>query len=126
MSALEQAPAAAAAATATTEEPSLLDQILSATRQTERSRAEELIRTLTDEALKGVVTYDRNVTQTLKQAMPAIDAALSKQVAAILHHPEMQKLEGTWRGLNHLVMNSETSARLRIKVLNVSKRELFK
>jgi type VI secretion system protein ImpC len=126
MSALEQAAAAAAATTEATAAPSLLDQILSATRQTERSRAEELIRTLTDEALKGVITYDRNVTQTLKQAMGAIDAALSKQLAAILHHPEMQKLEGTWRGLHHLVMNSETSARLRLKVLNVSKRELFK
>jgi type VI secretion system protein ImpC len=125
MSAVKEA-TAAATATVEQEETSLLDQILSATRQTERSRAQELIRTLTDEALKGTVRYDRNVTLTLKQAMSDIDAALSKQVAAILHHPEIQKLEGTWRGLNHLVMNSETSARLRLKVLNVSKRELFK
>ena len=43
-----------------------------------------------------------------------------------MHHPDFQKLEGTWRGLNYLVMNSETSAMLKIKVLNVSKRELFK
>ena len=58
--------------------------------------------------------------------MAAIDAAMSKQLAAILHQPALQKLEGSWRGLHHLVMNSETSAKLRIKVLNVSKRELFK
>ena len=43
-----------------------------------------------------------------------------------MHTPEFQKLEGTWRGLNYLVMNSETSAQLKLKVLNVSKRELFK
>ena len=41
-------------------------------------------------------------------------------------NPEFQKLEGTWRGLHYLVQNSETSTMLKIKVLNVSKRELFK
>ncbi len=58
--------------------------------------------------------------------MAAIDGAMSKQLAAILHQPALQKLEGSWRGLHHLVMNSETSAKLKIKVLNISKRELFK
>jgi type VI secretion system protein ImpC len=126
MSALEQAPAPATAAEANDAPPSLLDQVLQATRQTERSRAEDLIRTLTEEALKGTVTYSKNVTLTIKQGMQAIDETLSRQVAAILHHPDLQKLEGTWRGLHHLVMNSETSAKLRIKVLNISKRDLFK
>lgn len=105
---------------------SLLDEVLAATKQTERSRAEEMLRTLTDEALKGTVTWNRNVTQTIKQGMQAIDQALSKQLAAVMHHPEFQKLEGSWRGLHHLVSNSETSASLKIKVFNVSKRELFK
>ncbi len=125
MSAAEQAKAAASAAT-TTEGVSLLDQVISATKQTERSRAEDLIRTLADEALKGTVTWSRNVTQTIKEGMRALDAAMSKQLAAIMHHPDFQKLEGTWRGLNYLVMNSETSAKLKIKVFNVNKRDLFK
>src|SRR4051812_43901654 len=99
MSAVEQAPAPAVAApgAAATAEPSLLDQVVAATRQTERSRAEELIRTLTDEALKGSITYDKNVTLTLKRAMQTLDETMSKQLAAILHHPTLQKLEGTWR-----------------------------
>src|SRR5262249_26956961 len=105
---------------------SLLDEVLAATKQTERSRAEDLIRTLTEEALKGTVTYSRNVTLTLKDGIEALDAALSKQLAAVMHHPSFQKLEGTWRGLHYLVMNSETSAQLKIRMLNVSKRELFK
>jgi type VI secretion system protein ImpC len=109
----------------TTDVP-LLDQVLAATRQTERSRAEELIRTLTEEALKGSVTYSRNITQTIKEAVSRIDAAMSKQLAAIMHHPDFQKLEGSWRGLHHLVMNTETGATLKIKVFNVSKKELFK
>ncbi len=114
------------AAQAETKELSLLDQVVSATKQTERSRAEDLIRTLTDEAIKGTVTWSRNVVQTIKQAMSAIDQVMSKQLAAVLHNADFQKLEGTWRGLHHLVMNSETSAKLKIKVFNVPKRELFK
>ena len=117
---------AAAGAATTTEGGSLLDQVLSVTKQTERSRAEDLIRTLTEEVTKGTVTWNRNVTQTINAGIAAIDAALSKQLAAILHTSEFQKLEGSWRGLHHLVMNSETSAKLKIKVVNVSKKELFK
>src|SRR5579883_877529 len=118
--------AKAAAATSEAKEASLLDQVLEATKQTERSRAEELIRTLTEEALKGTVSYSKNVTLTIKSAITAIDQTMSKQLSAVLHHPEFQKLEGSWRGLHHLVMNTETSTRLKLRVLNVSKRELFK
>ncbi|MFL5342356.1 MAG: type VI secretion system contractile sheath large subunit [Gemmataceae bacterium] len=113
-------------ATTTTEQASLLDQVIGATKQTERSRAEDLIRTLTEEALKGTVTFNKNMTKTLQEAMARIDQVMSKQLAAVLHHPAFQKLEGTWRGLHYLVLNSETGAGLKIKVMNVSKRELFK
>ncbi len=106
--------------------PSILDQAISATKATERSRAEELLSALTSEALKGTVTWDKNLTATINQAIGRIDQVMSKQLAAILHNDKFQKLEGSWRGLNHLVMNSETSANLKIKVLNVSKKELFK
>jgi len=126
MSANPQAQAGAAAATTTTQEGSLLDQVLSATKATERSRAEDLIRTLTEEALKGTVSWSKNVSQTIKAGIEAIDKALSKQLAAVMHHPDFQKLEGSWRGMHYLVMNTETSANLKIRVLNVPKKELFK
>ena len=113
-------------AEATTSGPSLLDQAISATKATERSRAEELLSALTEEALKGTVTWDKNLTATINAAIGRIDQVISKQLSAILHNDKFQKLEGSWRGLNHLVMNSETSANLKIKVLNVSKKDLFK
>ena len=53
-----------------------------------------------------------------------IDDILSQQLSAIMHHPELQRLESTWRGLHDLVMNSETGSRLKLRVLNVSKDEL--
>ncbi len=112
--------------TAVAEEVSLLDRAISATKATERSRAEELLSTLTEEAMKGTVTWNKNVSATITEAMARIDDSLSKQLAAIMHHEKFQKLEGSWRGLHHFVHNSETSSKLKIRVLNASKREVFK
>lgn len=124
MSTGEQEQAAGAASTET-QEVGILDQVLTATKQTERDRAKDLIQTLVDQAMAGTVTFDKNITKTINATIKAIDAKLSEQLAAVMHHPDFQKLEGSWRGLNYLVMNSETSAQLKLKVLNVSKRELF-
>ena len=76
--------------------------------------------------MRGTVTWNKDVTRTLKAGIAAIDQVVSKQLSAIMHKKEFQQLEGTWRGLNYLVMNSETSSSLKLKVLNVGKRELFK
>ena len=61
----------------------------------------------------------------------ALDAALSQQVDAVLHHPAVQQLESSWRGLWWLVDQAEQAnddaagaARVAIRVLPVSKREL--
>ena len=123
----EQTEAQAAEAAVTEEaEVSLLEQAITATKKTERSRSEELLKTLTEEVMKGTVTWDRNLTVTINKAVAAIDAAISKQLATIMHDEKFQKLEGSWRGLQHLVMNSETGTSLKIKMINVTKRELFK
>ena len=124
MSAAE-AQAQAADAVETTE-LSFLDQAIAATKQTDPDRTAELLRTLTQEALAGTVTYSKNLAQTINAAITAIDGKLSAQLNAIMHHEDFQKLEGTWRGLNHLVMNSETGTSLKIRVLNCTKKELYK
>lgn len=118
--------AAAGAAAQEGEALSILDQAIAATKQTEPDRAQELLKTLTAEALAGTVTFDKNLGATINKAIAAIDAKISKQLNAIMHHENFQKLEGAWRGLNYLVMNSETSSTLKIRVMNVSKRELYK
>ena len=105
---------------------SLLESAIGATKQTERSEAEGLLRALTSEAMKGSLKWEKSVTVSINKAIKAIDAAVSKQLAAVMHNPKFQQLEGSWRGLNYLVMNSETSATLKIRVINVSKQALFK
>jgi type VI secretion system protein ImpC len=105
---------------------SLLDQAIASTKQTEPDRAKELLKTLTEEALKGTVTYSKNLTVTFNKAIAMIDEKMSKQLNAIMHDQKFLKLEGSWRGLHHLIMNSETSANLKIRVMNVSKRDLYR
>jgi type VI secretion system protein ImpC len=106
---------------------SLLDQITNVMpRAVEKPRRDELVRSLVEESLKGTVQFDKNISRTISNAISAIDGVLSKQLAEILHNPDFQKLEGSWRGLHHLVQNSETGADLKIRVMNIGKRELFK
>ncbi|SDE83608.1 type VI secretion system contractile sheath large subunit [Rhodospira trueperi] len=126
MSDAQNAQESAAVETAVAEGPSLLEQAIAATKQTEPDHAQDLIKTLTEQALKGTITFSRNLTQTFNKAIELIDQQLSEQLAVIMHHEKFRQLEGSWRGLHYLVMNTETSAGLKLRVLNASKRELHK
>ncbi|HZD92260.1 MAG TPA: type VI secretion system contractile sheath large subunit [Pseudolabrys sp.] len=104
----------------------LLEQVVAATKQTEPDRAQELVKTLVEQALAGTVTFDRNLPRTIDRAIAAIDARLSAQLNEVMHHPRFLQLEGSWRGINYLVMNSETGTSLKLRVLNLPKRELLR
>ena len=105
---------------------SLLEAAISATKQTERDRAQDLIRTFAEEAMKGTPTRAKDLTRKIQAMIDGLDQAVSKQLSAVMHAPDFQKLEGTWRGMHHLVMNSETGTDLKIRVLNCSKKDLQK
>ena len=107
-------------------EVSFLEQAIGATKQTSPDETAELLKTLTKEAMSGTLKWDKNLTVTINSAIAAIDKVMSKQLSAIMQHEKLQKLEGSWRGLSHLVMNSETSSQLKIRMLNLSKKELTK
>src|ERR1700753_4243467 len=113
-----------AAATETTEGVSFLDQVVAATKQTAPDQAQDLVKNLVEQAMAGTVTFDKNLTRTFERAVAAIDRKLSEQLNEIMHDPKFTKLEGSWRGLHYLVMNSETGTSLKIRVLNISKRDL--
>jgi type VI secretion system protein ImpC len=115
-------------AAVTTEEAglSLLDQVVGATRQTEKDRAQELIKALAEEALKGTVSFSRNMTQTFNRAIAALDEKISEQLNEVMHHPRFLKLEGSWRGLHYLVDKSETGTSLKLRMIQLSKKELHR
>lgn len=82
------------------------------------------VTTLAQQALKNAVTISDDTYQTIEAIIAEIDRKLSEQVNQIIHHEEFQKLEGAWRGLHHLVTNTETDTLLKIKVLPISKKEI--
>ncbi len=66
----------------------------------------------------------REVEEVVKLLIAAIDQRLSNQLNAILHHPDFQRLESTWRGLKYLVDRCVDTDRLKVKILDISKQEL--
>lgn len=96
--------------------------------QTDRAKQEvdKAVKTLAEIALKNTTVISADVVETIKAMIAEIDRTLSKQVNLILHNADFQKLEGAWRGLHHLVNNTETDDQLKIRVMNVSKKDLHK
>ncbi len=91
-----------------------------------KSAVEEAVGTLAEEALKNVSLISDDVISSIEAIIAEIDRKLSAQVDSIMHHPDMQKLEGTWRGLHYLVNNTETDESLKIRVFNINKNEIAK
>ncbi|HUA92388.1 MAG TPA: type VI secretion system contractile sheath large subunit [Terracidiphilus sp.] len=130
MSAQEAAAAAAGAAATTQEEQGLLDQIVAQGRFNRDAatleRGRDMVKEFVSQVLAGHMTLTRDAEATIQARIAQIDRLISLQLNEVLHYPAFQKLEGTWRGIKYLIDQSETSDMLKIKVLNVSKRELLK
>jgi type VI secretion system protein ImpC len=91
-----------------------------------KTAIESAVKTLAEQALAGVALVSDDAIRSIESMIAAIDQKLTQQVNAILHHADFQALEGAWRGLQHLVSNTETDEKLKIRVLNISKAEVGK
>jgi type VI secretion system protein ImpC len=124
----ETAPQAEAAAATT--ELSLLDQIIDkgklARDESQKERAKDLVGEFVTQIMDKGMTISRDTMAMIQAQIARIDELLSGQLNEILHHPDFQKLEASWRGLHYFVMNTETSTRLKLRLLNASKAEVFK
>jgi type VI secretion system protein ImpC len=125
-----QKAAAAAPAQELTQELGLLDQIVEQGRlardPASRERGKDLVKEFVSQVLEGSMTVSRDAEAMINARIAQIDHLISIQLNEILHHAEFQKLEGSWRGLKYLMDSSETGVGLKIKVLNVNKKELLK
>jgi type VI secretion system protein ImpC len=90
------------------------------------TEVENAINTLVSQALSDTTLIKEDVLDTIEEMISRIDHKLTAQMNEILHAPEFQQLESAWRGLHYLVFNSETDANLKIRVMNVSKNELYR
>ena len=123
-------PLAAKAAETQTTEVSLLDQIVSQGRfgkdTIAQERGKDMVKEFINQVLEGKMTLSRDAEATIGARVAEIDRLVSLQLNEVLHNPAFQKLEATWRGIWHLVTQSETSEMLKIKLLNVPKRDLLR
>lgn len=118
-----------AGAVTTEEAQSFLDNIIAGTRakgDREKEAAKSAIDAFVSQVVQPGMLVSKDVEKNIEHWIQEIDKKLSAQLREIMHTPEFQKLEGTWRGLDYLVKNSETGTELKIRVLNVQKKELFK
>lgn len=111
-------------------EKSLLDQIIDdgrmALEPTQRERASDLIGEFVGQIMEGAITVSEDTEAMINARISQIDTLISAQLNEVMHHPEFQKLEGSWRGLNYLIDKSETGEHLKIRVMNISKKDLLK
>ena len=89
-----------------------------------KEAVESAVRTLASEALRQTTLISTDAVATIEAIVAALDRKLSEQINVIIHHKDFQELEGTWRGLQYLVTNTETDEMLKIRVLNISKADL--
>ncbi|KJS36281.1 MAG: EvpB family type VI secretion protein [Rhodospirillaceae bacterium BRH_c57] len=109
----------------------LLDRIVHDGRMakdvSQENYAKDLIAEFVDQVIAaegGSVSPD--VAEAINLRIAQIDELISAQLNEVMHHPDFQGIESTWRDLRHLVMNTETGSHLKIRVLNVSRKDLQK
>src|SRR5262245_45019927 len=91
-----------------------------------KSAVATAVKTLAEQALSATALISDDAVKTIQSIIAEIDKKLSEQINLIMHHEDFKALEGTWRGLHHLISNTETDEKLKIKVFNISKKDLGK
>ncbi len=87
-------------------------------------QVEIAVKTLAEQALFCLDSFSGDAAKSIEAIIDQVDRKLTVQLNPILHHPDFQQLEGAWRGLHYLVNNTETDEILKIRFMNVSKKEL--
>jgi type VI secretion system protein ImpC len=119
-----------AAAPAATEEinefEALLNKQFKPKTETAKSAVHAAVKTLAEQALASTKLIGDDVIASIQAIIAELDRKLSEQVNKIIHHEDFKTLEGSWRGLHHLVNNTETDEKLKIRVMNISKKDAAK
>ncbi|MGQ0541489.1 MAG: type VI secretion system contractile sheath large subunit [Blastocatellia bacterium] len=112
------------------QEGGLLDKILTEGRMArddfQKERAKDMIGEFVNQVMSGELTMSKNMDVAINSRIAEIDRLISAQMNEIMHHEDFQKLEGSWRGLHHLLKNSLTGTQLKIKIMSVTKKDLLK
>jgi type VI secretion system protein ImpC len=106
----------------------LLDRIIAEGRMahddSQQGYARDMLAEFATQVLDEGMAIDKDTVAMINDRISQIDELISAQLNEVLHHPDLQKLEASWRGLHLLVQNTETSSRLKLRLLNVTQKEL--
>lgn len=94
--------------------------------ESQKPFARDLVQEFVNQLVQQGNTISNDAAAFLNQRIQQIDELISAQLNEFMHHPAFQKLEGSWRGLNYLVKNTNTTAHLKLRLLNISKAELLR
>ncbi|MBO8415689.1 MAG: type VI secretion system contractile sheath large subunit [Proteobacteria bacterium] len=90
------------------------------------SAVKSAVQTLVGQALANANLVSDNAVRTIEGIIAELDKKLSSQVNEIIHHQDFEQLESAWRGLSYLVNNTATGTNMKIRVLNISKKDVQK
>jgi type VI secretion system protein ImpC len=119
---------AGASSESTTQTLTLLDRIIAEGRmahdESQQGYARDMLAEFATQVLDEGMAIDKDTVAMINDRISQIDKLISDQLNEVLHHPDLQKLEASWRGLHMLVDQTETSTRLKLRLLNVTQKEL--
>ena len=120
---------AAAAETQAETSVSLLDDIVTATKLKPADEGYDIAKRGVEALLGQLIEPGRKVDKVsnalIDEFISEIDQKLSAQLDAIMHDPEVQKLESAWRSLKFLVDRTDFRENIKIEIMNASKEELL-
>lgn len=112
-----------------TEELNALEQIMIegklARDEGQKAYAQDLIGEFIDSVVESGTDVSSDTVASINQKIAEIDALITEQLNEVMHQPDFQKLEASWRGLHFLVMGTETGSQLKLRVLNTSSKDLL-
>ncbi len=107
----------------------LLDQIMAKTNLVPQDDAYDVakkgVEAFIAEMLQGD-TQDEPINKARVDRMIAVvDQKISRQMDEILHHPDIQEMESTWRSLKLLIDRTNFRENIKIELISISKQDLL-
>lgn len=92
----------------------------------EKDHIQALVYWMTTFEKNCVLKTASDIDYAINQTIASIDNLINEQLNQIIHHPQLQKLEASWRGLWYLITQASSASNIKIKVLDINWLEVTK
>ena len=111
------------------EQPSLLDQLVEVRRpatELEKEQTRDHLKEFIGQVLHGDIPHYRDTEAMINSRIAQIDHLLSIQLREVIHHQDFQRVESSWRGIRFLLRQTRCLNNVKVRVLNITKKELLR